>query len=292
MIPALRKLVLGITRLLLRLRYRIQVDGLDSLDGMNGSTLVLPNHPAYIDPVMVLTEVRLPTGPLRPVVYTETYRIPAFYPLMRIVDAVEVPDLRRTRRAAAQETRELIEAMISSLHQGQNFLMYPSGRLQRDDQEKLGNARMTHDLLSRCADINIVLVRIRGVWGSVFSCAQTGGVPDLSKIVWLGFPRLLGSLVLFLPRREVSIYVERVDAAFLATLDRNELNDWLEDWYNHDGGESPKYVPYHVLKRRKASDEDQDRRGRSTWRRWRNKKPKDGSPLARSDETEEPSGHD
>ncbi|MDG2385416.1 MAG: lysophospholipid acyltransferase family protein [Pirellulaceae bacterium] len=249
----LRKLVLRGTRLLLSLRYRISVEGLDRLQLHEGPTLVLPNHPAYVDPAIVLAHLPLAQECLRPVVYTETYRMPALYPLMRVVDAVEVPDLRRTRRAAVLETRQLIDEIVNNLKAGESFLIYPSGRLQRKNHEYIGTARMTHDILTRCGEVNVLLVRIRGVWGSVFSCAPTGGVPDLRKLVLAGVPRLLGSLILFLPRRNVSLVVEQVNSQRLAELNRLEMNEQLERWYNEDGGESPSYVPFHVLlkKRRK-----------------------------------------
>ena len=268
----MRKFVLAATRFSLRLRYRIRVSGLESVRNLQGATLVLPNHPAYIDPVMVLTEVKLPTGIPRPVVYTETYRMPPLYPLMRVVNAAEVPDLRRHPRQAAKATRELIDWITQDLKRGQSFLIYPSGRLQRNDTEWIGAARMTHDLLLRCGSVNLVLVRIRGVWGSVFSCAPTGDVPDLKKVFWLGIPRLLRSLILFLPRRNVSIHVESIEAAQFLGMSRLEFNEWLEAWYNHDGGESPIYVPYHGLRRRESKRVDVTRRRTVRRRRlWRQK---------------------
>lgn len=240
----IRRLILPLVRSLLKLRYRIDVVGVEQLNGLGGPTLFLPNHPAYIDPVIVLAHLPPQMAP-RPLVFTDTYRIHALYPLMRLVDAVEVPDLRRARRSDAQKTRVLIEAVVHDLGRGDSFLIYPSGRLQRVNEEQIGTARAVHDILKRELDVNIVLIRIRGVWGSVFSCAPTGDVPDLKKIVLIGIPRLLGSLILFLPRRHVTLTMERVDAKQLASLSRADLNRYLEQWYNGDGGEMPRYVPYH-----------------------------------------------
>ena len=53
-----------VCRLLLSLRYRVRVEGLEQLDALSGATLVLPNHPAYIDPLLVASRVRL-SQPLR-----------------------------------------------------------------------------------------------------------------------------------------------------------------------------------------------------------------------------------
>jgi long-chain-fatty-acid--[acyl-carrier-protein] ligase len=253
----IRRLVLLIVRILLRLRYRIEVEGREQLIGLEGPTLLLPNHPAYIDPAIVLAHMS-PQIEARPLVFTDTFRISTLYPLMRVVDAVEVPDLRRGRRADVKKTRALIESVTDDLQHGDSFLIYPSGRLQRENEEQIGTARAVHDILKRNSDVNIVLVRIRGVWGSVFSCAPTGDIPDLRKIVVIGIPRLLGSLILFLPRREVTLTVERVDPSQLVGLSRADLNRQLEQWYNDDGGEPPRYVPYHLFigprQRRFASD--------------------------------------
>ncbi|MCY2995619.1 MAG: hypothetical protein NTY19_48385 [Planctomycetota bacterium] len=40
----------GLLRCVLRLRYRVQVIGAEQLRTATGSALVMPNHPAYIDP--------------------------------------------------------------------------------------------------------------------------------------------------------------------------------------------------------------------------------------------------
>ncbi len=253
----IRRIILRIVRVLLKLRYRIDVEGLERLERLEGPTLLLPNHPAYIDPAIVLAHMP-PQIMTRPLVFTETYHIRALYPLMRLVDAVEVPDLRRGRRLEVKRTRALIESVTSDLDRGDSFLIYPSGRLQRENNEQIGTARAVHDILKRREDVNVVLIRIRGVWGSVFSCAPTGDVPELRKIVLKGIPRLLGSLILFLPRREVTLTIEVADTSYLASLSRAELNRHLEQWYNDDGGEPPRYVPYHLFlgprRRRFATD--------------------------------------
>ncbi len=65
-------------RWLLALRYRVRVAGLDELQSLQGPMLVMPNHPAYIDPAIVLAYVRLKQQ-LRPIVYEGAFRHPLFY---------------------------------------------------------------------------------------------------------------------------------------------------------------------------------------------------------------------
>ena len=84
----------GLIRYVLRLRYRVQVIGAEQLRTVTGPTLVMPNHPAYIDPPLLLSHVRL-GRPLRPIVYAGIFRRPLLYPFMRLIGAFEVPDLGR-----------------------------------------------------------------------------------------------------------------------------------------------------------------------------------------------------
>ena len=51
----------------------------------------MPNHPAYIDPPLLLSHIRL-HGPIRPIVYGGMYRR-AILIHYAVVEALEVPDL-------------------------------------------------------------------------------------------------------------------------------------------------------------------------------------------------------
>ncbi len=122
-----------ILRRILELRYRVRVDGLKAARGLSGPVLVLPNHPAYIDPPIVMSHVRLPQ-PLRPLVFSGTYRVPFLFPLMKLARAFEVPDLSAQSRAASERTKDLIDAVVARVDRGESFLIYPSGRRCRGDR--------------------------------------------------------------------------------------------------------------------------------------------------------------
>ena len=235
-----------VVRGLLRLRYRVTTDGMEGLRGLRGPTLVLPNHPAYVDPPTVLAHVPLPSPP-RPLVYSGTYRLAPLLPLMKLVRAFEVPDLSSQSRDAAARTKELIEAVASRLQAGESFLIYPSGRLQRGDREVVGSARVVHELLSRCPDANVVLVRTRGLWGSMFSCARRGTLPDLGRAVAVACGWCLASLIFFLPRRRVHLHAELMPRDRLPLGSREEFNAFLESWYDADGGQRPVFVRYNAF---------------------------------------------
>ena len=107
-------------RFLTGFRYRVRVEGLEKLRDLRGPTLVMPNHPGLIDPPLVLANVRLPVE-LRPIVTTSMYRKPFLYPLMRLVNAVEVPDLGEHSRDAREQTLTMIDALAAGLNRGENF---------------------------------------------------------------------------------------------------------------------------------------------------------------------------
>ena len=51
----LRYVLWVIVKLFLSLRYRVRVHGLDKLRDHKGPMLILPNHPGYVDPPLVLS---------------------------------------------------------------------------------------------------------------------------------------------------------------------------------------------------------------------------------------------
>lgn len=229
---------------ILHLRYRVRVTGLEKLQGLSGPTLIMPNHPGYIDPALVLSHVRL-RQPVRPVVRTTMYRVPFLYPLMRLIHALEVPDLSEQSLSARDRTLAMIEAVVGGLEQGECFLIYPAGRTQRDGVEVIGGNRAVADILARCPQANKVLVRTRGLWGSMFTRARTGEAPALGMRLLQGVGWLLANLLIFSPRRHVVLTVEVLEADVAPPPNREVLNPFLEEWYNREGREQPRFVPYH-----------------------------------------------
>ncbi len=210
-------------RFLTRFRYRVRVEGLEKLRDLRGPTLVMPNHPGLIDPPLVLSNVRIPGG-MRPIVTTSMYRKPLLYPLMRLVNAVEVPDLEEHSRDAREKTLTMLDTVAAGLNRGESFLIYPAGRTERRGIEEIGATRAVADLLERCPQANIVLVRTRGVWGSIFTMAYTGEHPDLERCVVRALGWVFAALVVFLPRRNVTMTVERIDRRDLPGITRDKLN--------------------------------------------------------------------
>jgi long-chain-fatty-acid--[acyl-carrier-protein] ligase len=208
----------------------------------------MPNHTAFVDPPIVEAFLHhwYPRS-IRPIVESRSYRDPMLYPIMLLIDALEVPDLTRHSGSAVKKTYEMIDRVVDEVNRGESFLLYPAGRFQTIGKEVIGSTRTPAEILSRAEKVNVALVRIRGLWGSRLGCARTGESPSLTKQAIISVGILLANLVFFLPRRKVTLTVEIVPPESLPELDRKTLNPWLEAWYNADldGLEKPIYVPYH-----------------------------------------------
>jgi len=240
----LRTAFLFLLRSLFRFRYRVRVQGLEQVRRLDGPLLILPNHPAYIDPPLLLSHLRIKQT-IRPTVFSGIYRTPALYPLMRLLNPLEVPDLSEHSREAREQTLSVIDNIVSGVEQGESFLIYPSGRVQRQERERIGGARAAAEAIQRCPQAKIVLVRTQGIWGSRFSYARTGRRPHLGWAALRALGWVLANLVVFIPRRDVSITLQVIDRDELPGLNREELNPFLDQWYFPDGFEPAKFVPYH-----------------------------------------------
>jgi long-chain-fatty-acid--[acyl-carrier-protein] ligase len=242
----LRYLMWLLIKLTLSLRYRIRIHGTDKLKGLQGPVLILPNHPGYTDPIIVLISMWPMLRP-RPVLYEEYFRHPLLYPVAQLLRAVRIPDLERASVHAKEKAARALTEVTEGLKRGENFVMWPAGHIQHDGVERLGGARAAADILQAVPAAKVVLVRTRGVWGSMFSFAPTGERPNLIRTLWKGLGLLLANLFVFMPRRSIDLTIEPIDRSALPEPRREVLNPWLEAWYNADGPEKPVFVPYHRL---------------------------------------------
>jgi long-chain-fatty-acid--[acyl-carrier-protein] ligase len=245
MLVVFRYILWALARLTVALRYRLRVHGLDQVRRLPRPVLLLPNHPGLNDPVLVLTALWPVLRP-RPMVYEGNFR-GLLYPLMPLLNAVRVPDLRQASASASARAREAVAGVIEGLRKGDNVILWPAGHLQQGGSERLGGARTAADVLQEVSQARVVLVRTRGVYGSSFSYAFTGQHPHMGRRVLAGLGWILANLFAFMPRRRVDIILEPVEPGQLPEPRREVLNPWIEERYNPDGPEAPTFVPYHFL---------------------------------------------
>ena len=240
----MRSMLSTLIKKALSLRYSITVRGLEQIDTTRG-VLVLPNHPAEIDPIIVSTYLWDTLRP-RPVVIESMYNLPFLKPLMKRIDAIPMADMNYEagpyKRRRIQRT---VEDIIEILKDGENVLMYPSGRLSITGEESLGGNSGLATILKSHPQVNIALIRIRGLYGSIFSKAFTGNVtPDVVSTSKQGLRILAENLFFFAPRRKVEVEILFNPSDLPRYADALTLNRYLENFYNDPEPESASLVPH------------------------------------------------
>lgn len=234
------RLTAFIFRMALKLRYKITYKGLDKLTpdvfDHSGGILFLPNHPSVlVDPLVVGLPLYPKFNP-RPLITEYLYYTPGVYQVMQLVRALPVPDFDQAPNSVKKRrNEEAFETVKTELEKGESFLIYPAGRTKQTALEIIGGASGVHNIL-QAVDANVVLVRITGLWGSVFSRAITGKAPAFWPTVSFAMKALVKSLIFFMPRRPVTVEYEPAPADFPFDAGRKEFNRWLERWYNRSPG--------------------------------------------------------
>lgn len=230
-------------RWLVWLRYRVIVRGLRRVTKKPGPYLILPNHPAFADPICVLATL-WPTFKMRPMLLETNFDNPVLAPFAFLLRGIRIPDTEKASAEARERAEGSIIAAIGALKLGENVILWPSGRLQRQPVEKLGGARAVSDILAAVPNVTVVLVRTHGLWGSMFSWAYAKK-PDLGGGMLKAAGLLLANLIVLAPRRNVTHTLEAFTTPERPAPQRDAVNRWLEAWYNADGQETPTFVPYH-----------------------------------------------
>lgn len=236
-----------IVRILIALRYRIRIVGREELFKKNpphkSGILFLPNHPAEMDPIILMMALWRQFH-LKPTALETYYYQKGMRFFMDLVDTIPLPNMDIPNQWKIRKIEKTKKKIVEGLKAGENFLIYPSGKLKRTPEERIGGASLVHDILQEIPDSNIALIRITGFWGSMFSCALTGTSPDFGKVLWKAAKILLKNGIFFAPRREILIEMSAAPDNFPYRGSRIEVNQYLEHWYNERGPEPLKLVSY------------------------------------------------
>jgi long-chain-fatty-acid--[acyl-carrier-protein] ligase len=221
-------------RIIRPLRYKIKIKGeeeFERLDPKKG-IIFLINHTALIDFVITFpifwTKFRMKSlsGDL-------LYNLPYFKPFRKL--AIPIPDFKTSANQMELKLNELQSIFIrvsEDLQKGDNYFICPSGCLKRTGKEYLGGNLAIQYLLAKCPDVNIVLIRTTGLWGSSFSRALTGQTPNLASTLKHGAKTLLKNLIFFAPKRNILIQTEVNPSDFPRFGNKLAVNQYLEKWFN------------------------------------------------------------
>ncbi|WP_430811011.1 MULTISPECIES: AMP-binding protein [unclassified Carboxylicivirga] len=246
-IKQLAKVLFALVRLLLSLRYRVKVKGQHVLK-TDGSKLILPNHQAIIDPILLFAQLYRYTTAV-PVITASYYDLPVAKLLFGAWGAVRVSDLE-----AGSRNTNVLTQIITSLRKGlmmnKNIVLYPSGQIAAQGYERIINKQSAQlGVLEAPDKTEIIAVRISGLWGSRWSRAWMGQSPSFFPTVIKCIGIILSNLLLFTPRR--TVHLEFIDISHTAKEEsmkgRAAFNRYLEQVYNQYGEESVSYVRYHFM---------------------------------------------
>ena len=208
--------ILGkIFKFLLHCHYDIRMTGEELLRD-KCTHLVLPNHTAYIDPLILFAEVW--DVPICPMVDEAFMRQKITGWVVRKADAIEVPDLNKSamsREEGASVAGQLSRIAIDNLAAGKQLCFYPSGHVKTVDKEIIGNRRMAYEVCRELPEgVRVIFCHMRGLESSRWSKLKP------KKWKW---------------RRTVTLHFEdHTDDVRLwaANLTRRDFNEKLENWYN------------------------------------------------------------
>lgn len=210
------------TRWLMHLHYDIRTEGGELLrDGK--VHLILPNHPAYVEPPMLCAEFA--DVMIRPMADEAFFRKRISGWALRLANAILVPDLPATsadqREQSAAKARQLTTTALQALADGNDLLIYPSGHIRHKPIEQIGNRRLAyevcqgifaHENKETYARVRVIMLRTTGLDDSFFSKQKTR----------------------FTFRRRVNMHFGDMTDSLRqwSQLDRRAFNEQLEQWYN------------------------------------------------------------
>ena len=240
-----------IARKALRLRYVIKVSGVNAVHekGRRG-ILFLPNHPALIDPVIMVAHLHKYFA-VRPLTAEDQMRSKLVRTLADTVRVIPIPETSSIEQGKIDRVQRALASCVQALRKGDNVLLYPAGRLMRERITDLGSASAVERILSEMPEVRVVLVRTTGLWGSSFGWG-TGTAPRLGRAFKAHWRDLLASGIFFAPKRTVQITLaEPMD--FPRQAGRAAINRYMEDFYNQEAPPA-RYIPYSLWERGGAHD--------------------------------------
>src|SRR5271170_3556544 len=121
-----------VARALFSLRYRVKTQGCFEVlnEKLEGGILILPNHTAHMDPLLLFCFF-WPKFRMRPLVIEYIYRMGPMQFLIHLTRAIAVPDFDTSvNQYKIYKAQKALETVADGLKKGENFILYPSGRLK------------------------------------------------------------------------------------------------------------------------------------------------------------------
>jgi len=236
-------------RNLLSLRYNVKLIGIDNIEH-NKPTLFLPNHQAIVDPQILFSHL-IKHFEVVPIV-TETYfKIPIIKTVLKKINAVPVSDLSKPGNRNVDVLENIKKNVNKTFSENKCILLYPSGQITKNGKEEIINKKSAWEIVQNLdTNVQIVIVIISGLWGSMWSSYKTQKTPKFFSTFIKGIIIVLINFVFFSPKRNVTIEFLNITniAVELSKKNKKDFNTFLETKYNNIANCEPICCKYFFLK--------------------------------------------
>lgn len=240
------KILSTMIRLILSCRYRVVIKNIDVFD-VPESILILSNHPAFIDPIILLSYLSKKKD-ISPVITHKYSQIFGISTILSWIQAIIVPiiDDALSKNTVAQ----VVLTINRSLKDQKNILLYPAWKIYSQWFESILGKRMAYDVISWLdSNARVIFVHTTWLWWSIWSKSYTGENPKIWTIFFRSLYFFFINLFFLMPKREVSIECDDITDT-IREWSREDLpifNQKLEDLYNKNGAELCNYIPHYFF---------------------------------------------
>lgn len=240
------KLFASIYRFLLSLRYKVEVKNIEVLEkNKNNPLLIFPNHIALVDPQILLTHLYKKISAV-PVVSETFYSIPIANCFFKKIGAVPVSNIQRGN-GDLNVLKKVTKQIKKELEDGKKILLYPAGQISGQGFESIIGKQTAFEVAKILPQHGrIIGVRIRGLWGSMWSRAWIGDSPPFFLTLLRAIGIIFANLIFFVPKRKIFLEFEDItdESKKFLKKDHHYFNQYLEKFYNIHGVEKPLFLKH------------------------------------------------
>ncbi len=246
-VKAIAQFIFLLGRIILSIRYKVHLERITDIDA-NKPILFLPNHQAVVDP-MLLVSYLYPHKNVVPMITSSYYDLPVVKLFFKNWGAVRISDLESGSRNT-NVLNEITASAITAFKHKKSIVIYPSGQIASQGYERILNKKGAYEIVKQLpSNVQIIGVRINGLWGSQWSKAWKGQSPNFGLNLIKGIFYTLCNIFILMPKRKVSIYFEDItkDAIDFSKDDKQTFNQFLERFYNSKGEEQPSFIKHYFF---------------------------------------------
>ena len=228
----------------MKIRYNVVIKNFPHFEEKT-NYLVLPNHIAYVEPVLLWCIFR-PYVNIRPVATSDFSKNPFLWWIFKLMNTITIQDIDKWKSDNQNwEVKHALHDVIKALESWDSVLLYPSWRLKWQAEEYIWWKKSAFLAVKALPENTKVLtVRTTWLWGSRWSNAWNWKAPsffwNILRTIWY----FVANLFFFVPKRNVEIgMLDQTE--LLKKQSKKSLEDFnqsLEDFYNEKWGEAVQYV--------------------------------------------------